>query len=310
METKRRSFIYGPVPSRRLGRSLGVDLVPYKVCTYDCIYCQLGRTTTLTADRKEWVTTNEVVAQLRDALHSKPDYITLSGSGEPTLHAQIGQLIRQIKGMTSIPVAAITNGSLLWQREVRESLLEADLVVPSLAADGEETFRYVNRPHRSIRFEQMLEGLRQFRESYRGQYWLEVLFLSGVTTVEARVRRLAECIRSIAPDRVQLNTVVRPPAEDYAMPVPPARLEEIAAQLYPTTELILPRSQMEGPTGKTVHDADVLDLLRRRPCSVADIAGGLQLHPHEVAKCVGRLLSEHMVRARAQEGRLYYEIIL
>lgn len=309
MEEETRQYVYGPVPSRRLGRSLGLDLVPYKVCTYDCIYCQLGRTTTKTTERREWVPTQEIMAQLKDRLDSKPDYITMSGSGEPTLHSDIGRLIEDIKSMTDVPVAVITNGSLLWLPEVRAELLQADLIVPSLDAPNEEIFQYVNRPHPDISFDQMLTGLREFRQAFRGQYWLEVFLLAGVTTVQARVKVLSNCIQSIGPDKVQVNTVLRPPAENYATAVPRDRLEAIAAQLYPATELILPRSQAERAEPGGAGCEGVLDLLRRRPCSIPDIAAGLRVHPHEAAKCIGRFVSQHKVRAKEQEGTLYYEAI-
>jgi wyosine [tRNA(Phe)-imidazoG37] synthetase (radical SAM superfamily) len=308
-KAEERRYIYGPVPSRRLGRSLGVDLVPYKTCTYDCIYCQLGRTTNKTTERKEWVPTEEVVAQLKDRLGSKPDYITLSGSGEPTLHARIGQLIHEIKSLTDIPVAVITNGSLLWLAEVQRALLDADLVVPSLDAGSEDVFRYVNRPHPEIRFDRMLQGLQDFRRRFRGRYWLEVFLLGGVTTVETRIKALHDCIETISPDKVQVNTVVRPPAESYATPVPRAPLEAIAAQLHPQAELIVPCAPGGDTESSGVGCDEVLDLLRRRPCSIADIATGLRLHPQEVAKCVGWLVAQERVRARQQEGTLYYEAV-
>ena len=310
MEKKKKQHVYGPVPSRRLGRSLGLDLVPYKVCTYDCVYCQLGRTTQKTTERKEWVPTKEIVAQLKDRLDAKPDYITLSGSGEPTLHAGLQHLIHEIKNMTDIPVAVITNGSLLWLPEVRDSLLDADLVVPSLDVDSEDMFKYVNRPAPEIRFDQMVTGLCEFRQMFRGQYWLEVLLLSGVTTVEARVKALSDCIRTIGPDKVQVNTVVRPPLEAYAMPVPRGQLEEIAARLYPGAESILPCEHAGDMERSGASRDEILDLLRRRPCSIADVATGLRLHPHEVAKCIGLLVSAQSVRVKEQNGTLYYEAIL
>jgi wyosine [tRNA(Phe)-imidazoG37] synthetase (radical SAM superfamily) len=306
MEEERR-YIYGPVPSRRLGRSLGVDLVPYKTCTYDCIYCQLGSTTCKTMERREWVPTKQVLTQLKDKLSSKPDYITLSGSGEPTLHARIGELIHEVKDMTDVPVAVITNGSLLWLPEVQKALLDADLIVPSLDAGSDDMFQYVNRPHPQIHFDQMLKGLQEFRWLFRGQYWLEVFLLSGVTTVEARLNALRDCITTIVPDKVQVNTVVRPPAEDYAMPVPRDQLDEIATRLYPGAECVIPRAHATDTGGSNAGCGDVLDLLSRRPCSIADIAAGLQIHPHEAAKCVGQLVSEQEVRAREHAGRLYYE---
>ena len=170
----KQEHIFGPVPSRRLGRSLGVDLVPFKTCTYDCIYCQLGRTINKTIQRKEWVPIDNVINQLKGKLKSKPDYITLSGSGEPTLFLRLEELIARIKSITDIPVAVLTNGSLLWLPEVRKALKSADMVVPSLDAGSSQIFQYVNRPHSDITFSKMLDGLVKFRDEYNGKYWLEV----------------------------------------------------------------------------------------------------------------------------------------
>ena len=305
MATKEARYIYGPVPSRRLGRSLGVDLVPYKVCTYDCIYCQLGRTTNKTIERKEWVPTNEVLVQLKDALHSEPDYITLSGSGEPTLHAEIGRLIDAIKSMTDIPVAVITNGSLLWQRDVQDALLDADLVVPSLDADSEEIFRYVNRPHAAIHFDQMADGLKEFRQRFRGRLWLEVFLLHGVTTVAGRIESLAAYIRQIAPDKVQVNTVARPPAEDYADAVPPERLEQMARALSENAEVIAAYPHGTSSDGFRSDIEAIVSLLTRRPCSLEDIASGLGMAPNEVAKQIDRLIAAGRVRMTRQHGTFY-----
>ena len=302
---KKKRYIYGPVPSRRLGRSLGVDLVPYKVCSYDCIYCQLGRTTNKTIARKEWVPTDEVLIQVEQALHLKPDYITLSGSGEPTLHAEIGRLIRAIKRMTDIPVAVITNGSLLWQHDVQDALLAADLVVPSLDAESEEIFRCVNRPHAEIHFDQMTDGLKEFRQRFRGRLWLEMFLLNGVTTVGKRIESLAEYIRQIAPDRVQVNTVARPPAEDYAEAVPPERLAQIARTLSENAEVIAAYPHGEIADGSRSDVEAIGSLLTRRPCSLEDIASGLGMAPNEVAKQVDRLMSEGRVKMARQHGTFY-----
>ncbi|HBO43222.1 MAG TPA: radical SAM protein, partial [Planctomycetaceae bacterium] len=165
-------FVFGPVPSRRLGRSLGVDLVPFKTCSYDCIYCQLGPTNCRTVERREWVPLNDVLRELKSKLNPPPDYITLSGSGEPTLYSRLDELINRIKDMSDVPVAVLTNGSLLWRDDVRRQLAAADLVMPSLDAGNPATFELVNRPHEAIAFEQMLSGLIAFRQSYRGRFWL------------------------------------------------------------------------------------------------------------------------------------------
>jgi len=157
-------YVYGPVPSRRLGRSLGVDLVPFKTCSYGCTYCQLGRTKDKTTERREYVPVDGVLDELAEKLRlgPPPDFVGLAGSGEPTLHARIGDLIAGIKNLTSIPVAVLTNGSLLWTPEVRAGLAEADLVMPSLDAGTDRTFQRVNRPHRDISFERMVDGLVAF----------------------------------------------------------------------------------------------------------------------------------------------------
>ena len=238
MSTAKCNHVFGPVPSRRLGRSLGVDLVPFKTCSYDCIYCQLGRTTNKTIQRKEWVPLDEVVAELKDKLSTRPDYITLSGSGEPMLYSRTGELIDHIKTMTDVPVAALTNGSLLWQPEVRSQLTNADLVIPSLDAGDKEMCQAVNRPHEDISFERMLEGLIDFRCEYEGQYWLEVMLLAGHNAIHVEVQKLAECVSRIRPDRTQLNTATRPPAEDWAAAIQRPRLKELAAMFNPPAEVI------------------------------------------------------------------------
>lgn len=298
------------MPSRRLGRSLGVDLVPFKTCSYDCIYCQLGRTTNKTLERKQWVPLEQVVNQLKGKLYLKPDYITLSGSGEPTLFDRTGELISSIKSLTNVPVAVLTNGSLLWMSEVRQSLMKADLVVPSLDAGSERIFRYINRPHSNITFSKMLEGLARFRSEFAGQYWLEVFLLAGVNTPVAEIDELAKCINLIKPDKVQLNTVTRPPAETFAEPVPKEQLEAIAEKLYKNAEVIADFTGVHLRETYTTRRNDILTLLRRRPCSVEDIASGLGLHRNEVVKYIQELASRNEIESRPQNNRLYYKAIV
>jgi wyosine [tRNA(Phe)-imidazoG37] synthetase (radical SAM superfamily) len=305
-ETK-REYIFGPVPSRRLGRSLGVDLVPFKTCSYDCIYCQLGRTTNKTVQRKEWVPIGIVMEQLKEKLDSKPDYITLSGSGEPTLFSRLEDLISRIKDITDIPVAVLTNGSLLWLPEVRKALKSADMVVPSLDAGSSRIFQYVNRPHQDITFSKMLQGLVEFRKDYNGQYWLEVFLLAGVTTPEMEINKLKTCINAIHPDKVQVNTVTRPPAEGFAEPVPQKQLQTITEKLYEKAEVIADYSNVHKQQDFSAQREDVLTLLKRRPCSVEDIAAGLGLHRNEVVKHVEELSSEGKIEAKPQNQRLYYK---
>jgi len=300
------SHIFGPVPSRRLGRSLGVDLVPFKTCSYDCIYCQLGRTTCKTTERKEWAPLEPVLVELKDKLATRPDYITLSGSGEPTLFSRVGELIARIKDMTDIPLAVLTNGSLLWRQDVRDQLMQADLVIPSLDAGDEATFQAVNRPHEDITFESVLPGLVAFREEFRGQYWLEVMLLAGHTAMEASVKALAECARRIRPDRIQLNTVTRPPCEDFARGVRSDRLAELAKMFDPPAELIADFHGMCEPGEFAAGQREILEMLARRPCSIEDIAAGLGMHRNEVVKYVKDLADRGLAELSLAGGTVYY----
>lgn len=308
-----RKYIFGPVPSRRLGRSLGVDLVPYKTCTFDCIYCELGRTTHKTTLRQSFVSSEEIQNELEltlSILDKKPDYITLSGSGEPTLNTNIEGIICMVKEVTSVPVAVLTNGSLLSMDEVRKGLLEADVVLPSLDAITHNLLEYINRPHLSLRIEEMISGLIQFRNEYRGQIWLEVVFCRGINDDQKEIERLKEAIERIQPDRVQLNTPTRPPAEDFAFPLTEDQLEEIRNKLGGKAEVI---SEFVAPLGDRFdadRDAEIINLIRRRPCTAEDISKALGLHLDEVVKYVNILQKKGVIQYRVFEHRCYYESVL
>lgn len=303
--------LYGPLPSRRLGRSLGIDLVPLKTCTYDCVYCQLGRTTNRTTRREEYVSVDDVVNELKRKLDVglPPDYITLAGSGEPTLNARIGDLIRRIKRLTLVPVAALTNGSLLWMPEVRESLLAADLVLPSLDAGDEELFRYVNRPHPGIAFDRMVDGLVEFTRHFTGSVWLEVFLLGGVTGMTAEVKKIAVLAKKIRPARVQLNTVSRPPAEEFALAVPADQMKRFRKLFPEKTEVVFetgPQSPPASLTGK-VTEADILALLSRRPCAIQGISTGLGMNASEASKRLHRLSQKGAVTLVKRDGTVFYK---
>ncbi|MFP3937742.1 MAG: radical SAM protein [Phycisphaerae bacterium] len=300
------SHIFGPVPSRRLGRSLGVDLVPFKTCSYDCVYCQLGRTTNKTVERREWVPLDTALAELKEKLPTRPDYITLSGSGEPTLFSRLDELIDGIRAMTDIPVAVLTNGSLLWQEEVRRQIADAHLVVPSLDAGNEGMFCAINRPHESIPFDRMLEGLVQLRSEYRGLYWLEVFLLAGHNAIDSEIDRLVECVERISPDRVQLNTATRPTAEDYAVMVDRRRMEEIASRFDPAAEVIADYRGVHASGEFEAGRDGVLEMVSRRPCTLDDIADGLGMHRNEAVKYLEDLDAAGLIEKRYTGGKLFY----
>ena len=305
-----QKYIFGPVPSRRLGRSLGVDLVPYKTCTFDCIYCDLGRTTFKTTSRKSYVSIDEVQRELDltlSSLEKKPDYIALSGSGEPTLNQNIGEIIHTIKDLTSIPLAVLTNGSLFSLEEVREALVGADVVIPSLDAVSDVTFQCLNRPHPSLKVDEIISGLIQFRKQYQGQIWLEVVFCRGINDDKKEIERLKGVIERIQPDRVQLNTPVRPPTEEFAYPLTTTQLEEIRKKLGDKAEII---SEFAAPLGEefnSVKDTEILNLIKRRPCTTEDISKALGLRIDEVVKHLDHLTKTGAIRYRMYEHRCYYE---
>jgi wyosine [tRNA(Phe)-imidazoG37] synthetase (radical SAM superfamily) len=304
------NHIFGPVPSRRLGQSLGVDVIPYKTCSYDCIYCQLGPTTRVTIERKSFVPVGAVLDELETVLREgcRPDYVTLSGSGEPTLYAELGALIAGIKARTEIPVVLLTNGSLLWDAAARADACRADLVIPSLDAGDATLFRCINRPHPCITFEQMLEGLVALRADYTGPIWLEVMLLAGMTAIRAEVEKINAHIARIRPDRVQVNTAVRPPAQDFAFPAPAARLEQLAELFEPRAEVICERLESHQTPSASATRGDIIDLLARRPCSLEDIAQGLGMHPNEVLKHLDYLAAQQSLRTTLRNGKRYYAI--
>ena len=302
-------FVYGPVPSRRLGRSLGVDLVPYKVCSYDCIYCQLGRTKEKTIERKPYIAVERILPQVYQKLKegSRADYITVAGSGEPTLNSEIGSLIHEIKKHIEIPVAVLTNGSLLGDSEVRESIMEADVLLPSLDAHDQEGFETINRPHPEIKFETTVEGLIAFRKEYSGEIWLEVFVLDGINATEADAIQFKHWIERVNPQKVHLNTAVRPSAEAYARQVSPQKMASFCKLLGEKAEVITPYKDLEKHERRADVKEDLLNLLARRPCTLDDISSGLSVHKNEILKYIGALVKNHTIEMVKKESLVYYQ---
>jgi wyosine [tRNA(Phe)-imidazoG37] synthetase (radical SAM superfamily) len=306
-------YVYGPVLSRRLGWSLGIDLVPLKTCTYDCIYCQLGRTINKTLERREYVPICSVLMELERSLASGkvPDYISIAGSGEPTLNSGIGSLISQIKNMTDIPVAVLTNGSLLWMDDIQDALMPADLILPSLDAGDEPLFHFVNRPHDGISFERMVEGLAAFTNRFKGHIWLEILLLGGVAGIRDEVKKIALIIKHFKLTRVQLNTVVRPPAEVFALPLPKPQMLALRGFLPGEVDIISQHGcgdSTQSPLSNSRSD-DILSLICRRPCTCIDIAKCLGLHPSEAIKDLGQLMALGKVKAIIVNKSSFYSAV-
>lgn len=300
-------YVFGPVPSRRLGRSLGLDLVPFKTCTYDCVYCQLGATSNKTCTQREYVPSEEVLSELAASLQTgpPPDCIALAGSGEPTLLRPLDKLIAAIKQLTPLPVVVLTNGSLLWDAQLRAELARADVIMPSLDAGDNELFQIVNRPHPDLTFDRLIEGLIACRREFSGAYWLEIMLLSALTDQPAAVKALAALAREIDPHRIYLNTPVRPPAESWVKPLTPDSLRACAAQLGAVCEIIADFSPAAAEASAGSEQA-VLALLRRRPCRIEDLSEGLAIHRNEVLKYLGHLLRTDQICSHTAEGHTYY----
>ncbi|MFC1820287.1 radical SAM protein, partial [Thermodesulfobacteriota bacterium] len=233
------TYIFGPVPSRRLGLSLGIDLIPSKTCTYDCLYCQVGRTTNQTIKPEPFVRAREVLNELEEALEeTTPNAITLAGSGEPTLYSELDQVISFIKEMTDTRVALLTNGSLFWNKEIRNRVSGVDIIIPTLSTVFEDTFKAIQRPHHGLNLPMILEGLKDLRRDYRGLLYLEVVLLAGFNDSEKELEALKKVIDEISPDKIQLNTVVRPPSDPRAISLDREGLENIKSLLGKKAEII------------------------------------------------------------------------
>lgn len=306
--SKNQSYIFGPVPSRRLGRSLGVDLIPYKTCSYDCVYCQLGRTKTQTVLRDCYVPGDQVLKQLKEKLESgiEADFITLSGSGEPTLNKDFGKIISEAKNLTDVPVAVITNGSMLWDPDVRRELDKADLVVPSLDAGEQAVFERVNRPHPGVSFEKMVEGLRQFSQGYKGRIWLEVFLLEGLNSSKADVRKISALADNIKPEIIQLNTVARPPAYSSAEAVPEEKMNDLSGLFSGNVEVIADYHHIHKQKDFSIKREDVLNMLERRPCTLEDVCESLGIHPNEAVKHLDSLIQSGDIITEETAGKRFY----
>ena len=302
-------YIFGPLPSRRLGRSLGVDVIPRKTCTLDCVYCELGPTDKRALRRKEYVPLAAVIEEVRTALSApeRIDTITFSGSGEPTLNSSLGTMIHRIKGLTRIPVAVLTNGTLLYLPEVRKDLMEADIVLPSLDAATAKVFERINRPHPRLHLDTIVEGIKIFRKEYRGQLWLEILFVKDVNDVDEEVSALKRLVDEISPDKIQLNTVVRPPAMTDALPVSRSALARICAFLGPKCEIIGAAEEDESVLLKPPDLNRVLTLLRHRPMTLTELGTSFDAPLGTVKRMLEDLERQELIHSYEFDGKHFFE---
>lgn len=307
------NYLFGPVPSRRLGISLGVDLVPMKTCTLDCIYCECGKTSRLTLERKEYVPFDAVKKELIHYLsnHARPDYITFSGSGEPTLHSKIGDVIHFIKDQAlDIPVAVLTNGTLFFQKQVRKDMKDAAVIIPSLDAATEKTFNKINRPASLLRLDSIVGGLVQFRKEYNGKIWLEIFIIPGLNDSNHELEALKQTIKKIKPDHIHLNTLDRPGTVSTLRPATREELEHVLEYLQLGNAVIVvdpPEHKALLAYRKDITSA-ILGTIARRPCTITDLSEILGLPADEVKTYLASLETERRIKSVKQNRGLFYRL--
>lgn len=304
-------YLFGPVPSRRLGRSLGIDLVPPKTCPLNCVYCEAGRTTVLTRERQEYVPTEAVLQELDQFLSTNPglDYVTFSGAGEPTLHRDLGKIVAHIKSRwPQYHTALLTNGLCMSDPVVRQEALPFDVVLPSLDAGTEAVFQRINRPIEGYRLQELVEALVAFRNEYKGLIWLEVFLLPGINDEPEEIEAIIEHVRRIRPDEVHLNTLDRPGTESGLVPPPFSRLERIAERFAPIVAKPISRKpeKMTANTLEIPLEHLILSAVQRRPCTLDDLVLMTGMPAHLLKNCLSDLLkSEQLATENGPRGEFY-----
>ncbi len=296
------------MPSRRLGVSLGLDIVPRKTCTLNCVYCQLGPTAHPSVERRRFFDPRNLFTELRERKPNLPavDFATFSGSGEPTLNADLGELIAGVKAILDCPVCVITNGTLTPDPSVRRDLLGADVILPSLDAVSQAVFECINRPAPGLRIGEIIAGLATLKEEFSGEFHLEILLVAGINDSEEELARLRTAVERIGPDEVHLNTVVRPPAEDFAESVSAGRFFEIADSFGPRARVI---ADYVGPATRArlldLED-EIVGYLLRRPARTADLAAMLGRSERVVEGVLRDLTATGRVALQRKDGEVYY----
>jgi wyosine [tRNA(Phe)-imidazoG37] synthetase (radical SAM superfamily) len=304
-------YVFGPVPSRRLGQSLGIDTIPLKTCNWNCVYCQLGRSVPLTNERLEYFPAEDILLEVEQALAAHKsgeiDWVTFVGSGEPTLHSRMGELIRQVKDLTPLPVAVITNGALLYLPEVREELSAADAILPTLDAGNARLYRKINRPHPDITFERLVDGLVAFRKEYQGKLWVEVMLVRGLNDTEESLREIVAVLEQVQPDEVHINLPTRPPAETWVQPPDEEGLMRALAILGEIARVVHPAEGSFDLSGfENVVDA-IVSIITRHPMNEVELRLTLEKWtPGQVDKALKELFSSRRAQVVERYGKRFW----
>lgn len=310
LKTKR---VFGPVLSKRLGNSLGIDVIPHKTCSYNCIYCQLGSEENTITDLTNYYSVDEIIYELKEALlnNKNIDYITFTGSGEPTLYKDLKKLIYEIKQITDIPICIITNGSLLYKQEMRSNLLLADLIIPSLDAGNEETFKLIDNPNKEIDFDKMVEGLIEFKKVFKGEYWLEIFLLKGINDNEVELDDIIKIVKRIKPDRIQLITATRRVANEKAKALSDEELKKIKKYFNSKCDIEIDIPNIsENHKGNTriLTEDDIVNFLIRQPDTAYIIAKSFNENERKVKELLDLLIKENKVREEIVNGVVFYAV--
>ncbi len=306
--------LFGPVPSRRLGISLGVDLVPHKVCSMNCVYCEVGRTTNLTNKRAEYIPLDELMKELKAYLKDEPvlDYITFSGAGEPLLNSGIGEIISFIKeNYPQYKLALITNSTQLVDPLVRKEIQAIDLILPSLDSAIQSTFQKVNRGSADIDVNEIIAGIKAFQEESNCEMWLEIFFVPGMNDTEEELTALKNAVAKIKPEQVQLNTLDRPGTEADLKPVTEEKMKEIAEFLKPLPVHIIAKFKTRKKISSFQKDIEstILETIKRRPCTAKDLAEMLNTHINEINKYISTLLEDGKILPETQERGTFFRAL-
>ena len=302
-------YIFGPVPSRRLGLSLGIDLVPHKTCNFNCIYCECGKTTNLTNKREEFFPLNEILNELKLYLTNfsgKLDYITFSGSGEPLLYSKIENIVAFLKkNFPEYKLALLTNGALLSDENIIKEVKDVDLIIPSLDAVSDKIFKKVNRPHLSLNIEKILDGLVNLRKIYKGKIYLEIFFVKGINDSEKELVKLKKASEKINPDKIHLNTVDRPPAEPFVKPVSLKKLKEIEIFFGDKAEIAI---RSDTPAYSSINISLIKNCLKRRPLTLDDLIKISGLTVNEINKILRELEKKEEIKRVNHNGLIFYKL--
>jgi wyosine [tRNA(Phe)-imidazoG37] synthetase (radical SAM superfamily) len=304
--------LFGPVPSRRLGMSLGIDLIPKKVCSLNCVYCEVGKTTKLTLDRLEYIKYDEVITELQEFMSNNPkiDYFTFSGSGEPTLNSKIGEVLKFIKkNYPETKTAILTNGTLLSEESLRKEILEADVILPSLDAASQKIFEKIDRPNKDLKIENYIQGLIDFRAKYKGKIWLEVFLLKGYNDSDKELNLIKEAILKIKPDSIQLNTLDRPGTVSGLIPLTKLEMQRVIdLWKLPNVEIIAsPPERTNIDSYKGDIETAIFETISRRPCTLDDLHAFLGIHINEINKYLGPLEASGKIKTVREERGVFYE---